>query len=117
MQNNEKDFHKKLLGKLGEKKATEFLKGKGYKILETNYKTRVGEIDVIAKDGEYVVFIEVKTRTGTKFGMPSEAVNRQKQTKYFSIASEYLIKNRLEEAKCRFDVIEVLNNEIIKTHP
>ncbi len=107
-----KNFYKKILGSSGEKLAEKYLKKQKYKILETNYTTHVGEIDIIAKDGEYIVFLEVKTRTTDLFGVPSEAVNREKQRKYGKVAQEYLIKTNNTDSPCRFDVIEVVNKEI-----
>ena len=112
MQIAQKNFYKKLLGRVGEKKAAEFLKEKGYKILETNHKTHLGEIDIIAEDGEYVVFVEVKTRSGDAFGQPSEAVDRKKQEKYFRVATEYLQRKGKLDAPSRFDVIEIENGQI-----
>ena len=112
MQIAQKNFYKKFLGKIGEDKATEYLKKSGFKILDKNYKTHVGEIDIIAKDGEIIVFIEVKTRTTENYGAPAEAVNKQKQEKYFKVASEYLVKNNLIDFECRFDVIEILDGKI-----
>ena len=112
MQIAQKNFYKKLLGRVGEKKAGEFLKKKGYKILETNYKTHVGEIDVIAMDDEQVVFVEVKTRTNDDFGSPSEAVNRKKQEKYYKVATEFLMREELSDRVCRFDVVEIENGQI-----
>ncbi len=112
MQNSQKNFHKKLLGEIGEKSAVKFLKKLKYKIIETNYTNHIGEIDIIAKDSETIVFIEVKTRSSNAFGMPSEAVNYDKQRKYFLIASYYLEKYGFIDTECRFDVIEVLNGEI-----
>ena len=112
MQIAQKNFYKKLLGRAGEVKATEFLKSKGYKILKTNYKTYVGEIDVIALDGDCVAFIEVKTRSGDEYGTPAQAVTRKKQEKYFKVASEFLQKEGLTESNCRFDVVEIENGQI-----
>ena len=112
MQFAQKNFYKKLLGKIGEKKAAEFLKKKGYKILECNYKSPFGEIDIIAQDGEYTVFIEVKTRTGEDFGAPSEAVDIRKRQKYVKSASYYLSFKDKWETPSRFDVIEIKNGEI-----
>lgn len=112
MQITQKNFYKKLLGRAGEIKAAEFLKKKGYEITDKNFKTRIGEIDVIAKDGEYVVFVEVKTRTDDSYGTPSEAVDNKKQEKYRLVAAEYLQKKRLSDAACRFDVIEIENGKI-----
>lgn len=113
MRDTPKDLHKKLLGLKGENQAVKFLKKAGYKILERNFKTRVGEIDVIAKDKDFIVFVEVKTRTGEVFGTPAEAVNRKKREKYFKVAQEYLIKNYAAiDVLSRFDVVEVEEGKI-----
>ena len=112
MQFAQKNFYKKLLGRVGEKKAVEYLKSKGLKILEKNYKNAFGEIDIIAKDGEYTAFIEVKTRSGDAFGAPSEAVDYRKQQKYARIASAYAVKKGICDTPLRFDVIEVENEKI-----
>ncbi len=88
------------------------MKHEGYKILETNYKTHIGEIDIIAFDGESIVFIEVKTRLNDDFGAPSEAVTAKKCEKYYKVATEYLVRNKKTESPCRFDVIEIENGEI-----
>jgi putative endonuclease len=108
----QKNFYKKLLGRAGEKRATEFLRKKGFKILQTNYKTHIGEIDVIAKDGDTIVFVEVKTRISDEYGVPSEAVNVKKQEKYYKVATEYLVREKLMDSPCRFDVIEIENGQI-----
>ena len=112
MQITQKNFYKKLLGRAGEVKAAEFLKKKGFKILEKNYKTPLGEIDLIAKDGEYTVFIEVKTRSSDEYGAPSEAVDLKKQEKYFKVATYYLQRTQKIDSPCRFDVVEIENGEI-----
>ena len=112
MQIAQKNFYQKLLGRVGEKKSAEFLKKKGFKILRTNYKTPIGEIDIIAQDGEYVVFIEVKTRSNDNFGLPSQAVNQKKQEKYYKVASQYLQREKKTDSPCRFDVIEIEDGKI-----
>ena len=112
MQIAQKNFYKKFLGRVGEKKAAEFLKKKGYKIITTNYKTHLGEIDIIAKDDGVTVFVEVKTRSGDGYGAPSEAVDRRKQEKYYKVASEYLVRSKKQDEPCRFDVIEIEKGEI-----
>ncbi len=112
MQTTQKNFHKKLLGRVGEKRAVKYLKELGYEILETNFTTDIGEIDIIAKDEEYIVFVEVKTRSSINYGMPSEAVNSKKREKYKNLASLYLLKLGNLNASCRFDVIEVIKSEI-----
>ena len=112
MQFAQKNFYKKLLGRVGEDKAAAFLKAHGIKVLDRNYKNAFGEIDIIAKDGEYTVFCEVKTRSGDGFGAPSEAVDYRKRQKYARIAKAYLLNNGLSDAAVRFDVIEIENGKI-----
>ena len=112
MQITPKNFYKKLFGKVGEKQAVKYLKSQKYKILEKNYTTHLGEIDIICKDKEFTVFVEVKTRATDAFGAPSEAVNKRKQQKYFKVATEYLMRNNLLETPCRFDVVEIENGKI-----
>jgi putative endonuclease len=94
------------LGSEGEDLAVKFLKKKGYKIIAKNQKNYVGEIDIIAKDGETVVFIEVKTRSNDSFGYPFEAVHRRKIQKLKNLALLYL-KKQGEELPVRFDVISI----------
>ena len=108
-----KDFYKKILGKVGEKKAAKYLKRKGYKILETNFSIGIGEIDIIAQDKKTLVFIEVKTRSTDAFGRPSDAVDKLKRAKYVKVAQAYLIKNYGKtDVLSRFDVIEIENGQI-----
>lgn len=110
-----KNFHKKLLGRSGEVRARKFLKKHGYKILTLNYKTYIGEIDIVAqeKSSGAVVFVEVKTRLGENFGRPSEAVGYKKREKYFKIAEEYLVEYYgSTDVLCRFDVVEIENGQI-----
>ena len=89
--------------------ALEFLKKKDYKILERNFRTILGELDIIAKDKETICFIEVKTRTSDKFGLPQESVNRLKQRKMSQSAMIYLKDKNLLEKPARFDVVSILN--------
>ncbi len=96
------------LGQKGEIAAISFLQIRGFTILETNYRTKPAEIDIIAKDNDCICFIEVKTRRSLKKGLPRESVNYSKQKKIITGASIYLKKNRLMESKIRFDVIEIL---------
>ena len=106
-----KEFNS-IQGSIGEFNAIKYLENKKYKILEKNYKNKLGEIDIIASFKNTIVFIEVKRRITLAFGRPSEAVGVYKQQKIRKIASLYLIKNKLTNSPCRFDVIEVLDNEI-----
>ncbi len=94
------------LGSSGEALASNFLKNKGYVILEKNYTTPLGEIDIIAKDSGIIVFIEVKTRANDSFGYPFQAVNARKRKKLKKIALLYM-KHLREEVPARFDVLSI----------
>ena len=95
------------IGKLGENLAVKYLEKQEYKILERNFKCKQGEIDIIAIDKDEIVFIEVKTRTNKKFGVPIEAVDRTKQKHLVKAAKYYIYKRHLENDFIRIDVIEV----------
>lgn len=101
-------FKRKKFGIEGEELASRFLKGKGYRILERNFKNSLGEIDIIAKSGSTFCFIEVKSRTSDAFGEPAEAVSRNKQRKLSQVALSYLKANRLTESDARFDIVSVM---------
>ncbi len=94
------------LGKEGEARAVSFLKEKGFRVLQRNYRTVFGEIDIIAQEGGVLVFIEVKTRSGDLFGYPFEAVDRRKQEKMRKVALCYMKKLR-QEVPARFDVLSI----------
>ena len=96
------------IGSMGEKLAAKHLKKIGYKIIERNFKLKCGEIDIIAKDGEYVCFIEVKGRTSNSFGEPFEDVDFIKQEKLRIVAEIWLNMHNLCSAKCRFDVVSIV---------
>jgi putative endonuclease len=100
----------KALGIEGEGLAVKFLKKIGYRIVAKNYKTQIGEIDIIARDGDTTVFIEVKTRTNDSFGYPFEAVHRGKRQKLKNLALLYL-KKQGKELPVRFDVLSILCTE------
>lgn len=100
----------KNLGLKGETLAVKFIKKRGYAIITQNYKTPFGEIDIIAKDGDTIVFIEVKTRKNTIFGYPFESVNKKKIQKIKKSALHYLKKQR-QEFSVRFDVISILSTD------
>ena len=99
----------KLKGDFGEEKAVKYLKKQKYKIIKRNFKNKVGEIDIIARQGETVVFVEVKTRTDEKFGFAAEAVDLKKQHKIKNVALLYSQKENI--ANMRFDVVEVYLKE------
>ena len=93
--------------------AAEYLEKSGYSILERNFYSRAGEIDIIALDGETVVFTEVKYRKKAGFGTPEEAVGRKKQEKIYKAAMYYIYKHhKSTDIPCRFDVIAVEGGEI-----
>jgi putative endonuclease len=104
-------FNKKEIGKIGEEIASKHIIDRGYVVLERNYRTRYGELDIIAKENNYLVFIEVKARKGTEFGYPREAVDWYKQSRIKNIASLYIAKKKLHNSKIRFDVVEVVLDE------
>jgi putative endonuclease len=101
-------MQKKELGKKGEGVALRFLKRRGYRIVEKNYVCKMGEMDIIAKEKDTLVFIEVKTRTSTMFGPPQLAVNSSKQRQLSKVALNYLKEKHLEDVKARFDVVAIL---------
>lgn len=102
----------RILGLKGEVLAKEFLIKNKYKILETNYVNELGEIDIIAKQKDVIVFVEVKTRESLRFGMPREAVTVYKQQKIRKVALLYLKINHKTNAKVRFDCIDILDEKI-----
>jgi putative endonuclease len=100
--------NRRSLGDRGEDLAAAALKKRGYKVLERNYRTPLGEIDLIARHQKVLVFIEVKTRTSARFGAGQEAVNYGKQARYRKLADYYLKQKRLGEIAVRFDVVGIL---------
>ena len=103
-------FKTKTIGNFGENEAEKFLRKNGYKILERNYATKLGEIDIIAQKDDYICFVEVKTRSNENYGTPRDAVNYHKQKKIISVAKYYMLtKNK--DMFLRFDVIEVVVNK------
>lgn len=95
------------LGKTGEDRAVAALRQLGYAILARRYRTRHGEIDIVARDGPTVVFVEVKARVNAEFGAAAEAVTRHKQARLASMALDYLARHRLTDRPCRFDVVAI----------
>lgn len=96
--------------------AMNYLRKLGYDIIQTNYKNKIGEIDIIAKDQDVTVFVEVKGRASRLFGDPLEAINNKKQIKIRNVASVYMIKNKLINAPVRFDAISVLGETEPEVH-
>ena len=95
-------------GTIGEKIAQIHLIKKGYKIINTNFYTKKGEIDIIAKKDNCIIFVEVKTRTNLNYGTPAMAVNSTKMKHIKFAAKIYLALNKLKEHEIRFDVVEVI---------
>ena len=100
----EEKKNKRQTGAYYEQAAGRYLEQLGYEILEYNYRCRSGEIDIIAKDGAYVVFCEVKYRADSRKGDPLEAVDARKQNVIFRCAMYYLAEHHLNDVPCRFDV-------------
>ena len=94
-------------GKLGEKIAKDYLINIGYKIIELNYTNKIGEIDIIALDGNVLTFVEVKSRTSNAYGYPYEAVNLKKQKKIVNISMLYIKYKKFFDIQLRYDIVEV----------
>lgn len=94
-------------GKEGEKAALKFLKKRGYRIIEKNYRNKSGEIDIIAEQDHMLVFVEVKSRADGEYGEPLEAVTPYKQRNIGQVARGFLAQHRIENRDCRFDVIGI----------
>jgi putative endonuclease len=100
------------LGRIGEDLACRELQRRGYAILARRYRRRTGELDIIARDGPTVVFVEVKARTGRKFGDAVDGVTGLKRRRMTRVALEYLVRHRLTNCPCRFDVVSIhMENE------
>jgi putative endonuclease len=98
-------------GRVGEEIAADFLKRTGYEILEQNYFFNHGEIDIIAKEGNTLVFVEVKSRRSTAFGEPEESVTPKKQELLRRTAEGYVQQKNIGEIDCRFDVVSVMTKD------
>lgn len=108
----EKDnLHNRKLGLEGENKAKRYLIFHGWKILESNFRSPFGEIDIIARKKDVIAFIEVKTRLTDKYGTPSEAVNEARKRRYISGANYYLCNKNIDMT-VRFDIIEIYRGSI-----
>jgi len=95
------------LGKSGEDLACRELERRGYAIVARRFRVRSGELDIVARDGAVMVFVEVKTRAGRRFGTAAEAVTVAKQRRIALLAPEYLLRHRMSDCPCRFDVVSV----------
>ena len=94
------------LGELAEGRAVEFLSRKGYQIIARSYRWRGGEIDLIARDGDFLVFVEVKARSNINFGLPEEAITEAKKQKLITTAQRYIMQHK-PELDMRFDVVAI----------
>lgn len=104
-------MQKNIYGKKNEIIAANYLKKQSYKIVATNYKNKIGEIDIIAQDKTYIVFVEVKARYSGKFGDPLDAVDQKKQFKIRQVATMYLMQNKLLDSPVRFDAIAIMGEQ------
>src|SRR5262245_40113440 len=95
------------LGKTGEDLACRELERRGYAILARRYRRRLGEIDIVARDGRTLVFVEVKAREGRAFGEAAEAVTASKRRRIVALAIDYLTRHHLADCPCRFDVVSI----------
>jgi len=95
------------LGKAGEDLACLELQRQGYAILARRYRTRYGEIDIVARDGPTIVFVEVKARTSDRYGEPADSVTLHKQARISAMAEDFIARRGLSGAPCRFDVVTV----------
>lgn len=93
------------IGKQGEETAAQYLLQRGYEIIERNYRSQQGEVDIIARDGEYLVFVEVKNYSFRSYGSPLGAVRKNKRQSVIHAAETYLWRNKIKNTYCRFDVI------------
>lgn len=107
------DINKRKIGSFYEEKAASFLRSKGLSIREKNYRCRMGEVDLIAQDGDCFVFVEVKYRHGSRTGFSMEAVDWRKQRVLTKVAQYYLLTHvHTMEVPCRFDVVGIDGDEI-----
>src|SRR4029079_2202839 len=100
-------LQRQLVGIQGEDRAVDELERRGYAILARRYRTRHGEIDIVARDGETIVFVEVKAKESGDFGRAAHAVTAEKQRRVISMAVDYLARHRLHRSPCRFDVVAI----------
>lgn len=107
-------YKRHALGKMGENMAVKYLERKGYKILERNFYCKRGEIDIIAMDKDYLVFIEIKTRASNEYGLPSESVTKRKIKHMIDTIQYFLYTRHLENENIRIDVIEIYTDDRIK---
>lgn len=98
------------VGSEAEQKAAAFLEGQGYKILERNYRCRLGEIDLICEEAGALVFVEVRHRRWSRYGYPEETITREKKRRIANTARSWLTERRIADRECRFDVVSILGD-------
>ena len=96
---------RRFFGQEGESAAEQYLRDKGYRILARNLRSSVGELDLVAEDGQVLVFVEVKARRTDAFGGAIHAIHQRKQEKLIQLAAQYLARHHLKDRLCRFDVV------------
>lgn len=101
------DDRRQALGRLGEELAARELTRRGYEILARRYRTKYGEIDIVARDHDTIVIVEVKTRDGRAFGTGADAVTARKRDRMLRMGTDYLLRRQLAGSPCRFDVVQV----------
>jgi putative endonuclease len=109
---NKQQLTRKQLGVLGEDMALVYLQQQQYRIIERNWRCRTGEIDLIVQDGDLLVFVEVRTRSGThNFGTPQESINARKQQQVAETAQFYALRHHIEHVQYRFDVVAIITSK------
>ena len=101
-------YDRKKIGKVGEDIACKYLIRRGYAIVTRNYSTPIGEIDIVAENGDVLVFVEVKMKRSDTYGMPYEAINLKKQRKLIRLAQLYIKNKNLYKRQARFDIVSIL---------
>jgi len=106
------------IGQFGENAAAEFLKDRGYEVIERNYRCPIGEIDIVARDGRWLVFVEVKTRTGGRYGHPFESITNQKLARMRRLAAHWSELHNRDGLRIRLDAVSVLfrNERVLIEH-
>jgi putative endonuclease len=107
--------HRQSLGKRGEDLACAELERRGYVIVDRRFRTRSGELDIVARDGSVLVFVEVRARSSSSFGTPFESVTWRKRQRLSRMAASYLFVRRLSGVACRFDVVAILERQGTQT--
>ncbi len=107
--------HRQSLGKRGEQLACAELEKRGYVIVDRRFRTCRGELDIVARDGGVLVFVEVKARSGSNFGTPFESITWKKRQRLSQMAASYLFVRRLAGVACRFDVVAIVERQGMQT--